>query len=242
MITARRASGCRKWAIVALMGLLIAATGCETCQGNESATLGQVTHEEIQSHIDAWAEANGETPIEIHIDSDDTYIGCPSLSVCDENYDYRAFIVASSGLNLRLSFDGALANEISLELLREYFSVASLLYRPPELDFDNWEVRLGGDVALRANDDAVEFTGWENGRSQGKIQTTLSGIYARVTEDDTIGAADPNCFVIGAQVPDECTARADVSVPLVVTFDLPLATGTQDCSGSHQPKGCGNSI
>lgn len=221
----------KNWQRATMVLAMIAFAGCGDSDDDAS-------RETAQSRAQDWAQANDGEPLEIQL-SGSAVIGCPQSVVCDESFDYRAFLVAEQGLRLRLSFDGVLASAISLELLEEHFNVASLSYAPPELQSERWDFQLGGDVALRADEQAVTFTGWESGRAQGEIQITLSGLVGRVKEYED---ANPDCFMMDAPLPAECTVEADVEVPLHVTFDLELPTGTQDCQSSPSAPGCGGSI
>ena len=213
----------KNWRRATMILILAAACGC----GNsisENNDGGEETPEWAQSRLDTWAQENEGETLEIQLDGE-AEIACPQGVVCDENFDYRAFTVVQDGLRLRLSFDAALANEISLDLLEEHFNVASLNYAPPELQSEAWSFGLGGDVALRPEDNAVEFTGWEDGRAQGEIRTTLSGLRGRVVESDD---ANPECFMMDTALPEECTVHSEVDVPLVVFFDLVLPTRNPD--------------
>ena len=199
----------------------------------------ETEHSEVDAPLspEEWVEANDGEPLEIHLETE-AVVGCPVGVVCDENFDYRAFLVAEQGLRLRLSFDGVLATEITLELLEEHFNLVTLSYAPPEIQTSQWYYHVGRDVVLRAEDEAIQFTGWSDGRAQGEIQTTLSGLYGRLLEGE---GANPECFMMDTSLPEECTVQLDVEVPLVVTFDLAMPTGPQDCDQENSP-GCGGSI
>lgn len=217
----------KKWRSVVIMVAMIALYGC-----GSAVEEGQ---EDAQKQAEEWAESHGGETLEIHLEGA-AVIGCPIGVVCDENFDYRAFRFVDQGVRLRLSFDAVIAEEITLALLEEHFNVASLNYSPPELQTDRWSYHFGGDVALRADDAAVEFTAWEDGRAQGEIRTTLSGLRGQLRD---VEGANPECFMMGGSLPEECTIRIDVERPLVLSFDLALPTGTQDCD-SGRAEGCGN--
>lgn len=192
---------------------------------------------DIAPSLEEWVADNDGELLELHLETE-AVVGCPGGVVCDEEFSYRAFLVAEQGLRLRLSFDAIIANEITLDLLKEHFELATVRYEPPEIQTSKWQYQIGRDVVLRADDEVTHFTDWSEGRVQGEIQTTLTGLYGQRLDSE---GANPDCFLADTALPDECTVHLDMELPLRITFDLALPLDPKDCVQSHS-EGCGGSI
>lgn len=178
-------------------------------------------HDQARRRLDAWVEANDGRAREFTVTEAST-ISCSRLAGGPPGYLYVALVTRSQGASLRISFDAALKEEVSLDLLREHFHVLSLIYNPTDLELEGWDVRLGGDVALRRRDEVVEFTGWQDGRVQGTLRRNLT----RISGLDRTRA---ECQLADARLPETCSIRADVQVPLTIHFDLAVPDGEFRC-------------
>ena len=130
---------------------------------------------------------------------------------------------------MRLSFAPKIAKEMSLQLLKEHFDVASVTYTPEELTFPNWSVDVGGNLAFRAGDDSVTFKGFHDGRVQGEIRGHIK---------HAVGYRQ-DCLNSDAPAPPGCSVSSEVHIPLLIAFDLPLPTGPMNCIGPNAPRTCG---
>lgn len=187
----------------------------------------------VSAAIREWVNAHKNKELTVSLAERDpafgAYVGCPVGVLCDEAFDYRAFVYRGQGVQLRLSFDAAIAKEISLPLLQKHFSVASLSYSPEELAFANWSVWSSGNMVFRSGSPDLVISGFVDGRVQGEIKTEVTSIIG-----SQVGCA-PN----DAPMPPGCIVSATTKNKLRIKFDFPLPTGPLDCRGKDRPEFCG---
>lgn len=169
--------------------------------------------------LNKWIEKNKEGVI-LEINPDEQWeIQCPIGVVCDENYDYRMFILESEGNGFTISFEPELATGITLEKLNSLVKYFSMYYSPLDLSKKGWQVRvrLENDV-IRSG---ISFTSWEDGESEVHINAAFVSF-------ELTNMHDTDCLdsykMMDSSIKEGCVIRIAAKIPVEIVITAPMET------------------
>jgi SH3-like domain-containing protein len=147
-------------------------------------------------------------------------ISCPENVICDEHFDYRAYMYRDNRVMIYLSFDPDVIGKSSYQSFVDNFNYANIWIYFPERATDSSTFYYQNRFPIRRlgqpNQDGVifEMISFKDNRLTG----SFSGTITRITEQ--ISSNDPNCYT--GDVRGLCYREHAANIPFTINFDLTI--------------------
>jgi len=215
--------------VVSLMGLVASTTSAAPPLRLPDAAPPAVT-----KAVDAFVAKHTKAGLHIRVGPKDMLrIHCPIGVRCDKAYAYRAVKHTTRNPDVHafsyLSFSTSIIGKLDATSLQNAFGHMYAIVRPAELVKLGWDVRLDSGDVFRKGDPKFTIVGYSKGRLQARLKTTVT----------RVGGHKKLCAPPGGRMPAKCMIDRKVSIPMTITFDVPVEDGVLDCKAPKNRARCG---